>query len=247
LLLPPVRRLAARWIPIRADSAVHAVALSFSMLVLVNLAVTVGLGIRNLASALETSAGSEAFNPAPALWVQQLAFVAMALVGVGWLSRRSLVEALKRLGVVWPGLVQAVSGLGAGVGLALAVLVLEYLVSKAGVSTDAAVEKLTEQLLGPLTKSVSGILTLGIAAGLGEESLFRGALQPRFGLFLTALLFSLLHSTYGLTLSTLFVFLVGLALGLIRTRANTSTTMIVHAIYNMTLGVIAYLGVMQGV
>jgi len=84
-------------------------------------------------------------------------------------------------------------------------------------------------------------LTLGLAAALGEETIFRGALQPRFGLILTSLLFAIVHSNYGLSISTLVVFLLGIVLGLVRIRHNTSTSMIVHAIYNITLGLLAYL------
>ena len=86
---------------------------------------------------------------------------------------------------------------------------------------------------------------LGLAAALGEESIFRGAVQPKLGLLLTALLFALLHSQYGLSFSTVAVFGVGLILGVLRLRANTSTTMITHAVYNISLGLISYLGWLQ--
>ena len=48
MLLPPVRRLWARIIPIDSESPVHAVALSLSMLVVVNLLLTLGVGLGNL-------------------------------------------------------------------------------------------------------------------------------------------------------------------------------------------------------
>ncbi len=93
--------------------------------------------------------------------------------------------------------------------------------------------------------SAPGIMTLGLAAALGEESIFRGTLQPKFGLLLTTVLFALLHSQYGISFSTVAVFLVGLILGVLRLRANTSTSMITHAVYNMSLGLISYLGWLQ--
>jgi len=244
LLLRPVRRLAGRLMP-RFDplSSVHAVALSYSTLIAINLLVTIGFGIGNLS----TMVTGGTYNLLPLLWAQDLAAAGMALVGVGWLSRRNLAGALARLGIVPPTPLQAVLGLGLGVVLAIVILVVEYLASTVGITAGADVEKLTEQLLGPLTRSAAGILTMGLAAALGEESVFRGALQPRFGLVYTALLFALLHGTYGLSFATLLVFVVGLILGLVRQRANTSTTMILHAVYNMTLGVVAYVGVMQRV
>jgi membrane protease YdiL (CAAX protease family) len=169
----------------------------------------------------------------------------MALVGVGWLARRPFGSALERLGVVVPTWRQAAAGMGTGLLLVPAIILLEHLFSRVGMGPNPDVERLTEQMIGPLVASVPGILTLGLAAALGEETIFRGAMQPRFGLFLTAAIFALLHSNYGITLSTLLVFLVGLVLGVLRLRWNTTTSMIAHAIYNMTLGVIAYLGVMQ--
>ncbi len=70
-------------------------------------------------------------------------------------------------------------------------------------------------------------------------------MQPRFGLIFTTLLFALLHSTYGVSIATLIVFGVGLVLGLLRMRYNTTTAMVAHAVYNMTLGLIAMLGVLK--
>ena len=105
--------------------------------------------------------------------------------------------------------------------------------------SDADGGSLTEQLIGPLFQTPLGILSIGLAAGIGEEILFRGAMQPRFRLVLTALFFALLHSNYGITLSTLIVFLLGIVLGVIRSRYNTSTAMITHAAYNSTLALLA--------
>jgi len=245
LLLPPARRLCARIIPIEASSPVDTVALSFTALVLLNLLLTLGIGLGNLQHLMEAGAMKSGYNPVPGLWAQDILMAFMALVGVGWLSRASLGAALKRLAVVVPTLRQVGAGVGIGFLLVGAALVLEYVFKVAGVAPGDDVEKLTEQMLGPLFRSIVGILTLGLAAALGEESIFRGALLPKFGLILTSLLFALLHSNYGVSTATLAVFLVGMVLGLVRLRANTTTSMIVHAVYNMTLGVITYFGVMQ--
>jgi membrane protease YdiL (CAAX protease family) len=244
LLLPPVRRLLARLIPIDPRNTVHAVALAYAALILMNLLATLGLGLRNLASLMESGGR---YNPIPGLWAQDVTLALMALVGVGWLARRGLAGALRRLGVVRPTLRQAAAGVGIALGLVPLMLALEWLSRQAGIPSDDAVERLTEQLIGPLAQSAPGILTLGLAAALGEESIFRGALQPRFGLLFTTVIFALLHSQYGISISTALVFLVGLALGVVRMRTNTTTAMIVHAVYNMTLGLITYLGVMQNI
>jgi membrane protease YdiL (CAAX protease family) len=200
----------------------------------------------NLAEMMEANAAAGfQYNPTVGLWAQDITLVVMALVGVGWLARRGLGSALQRLKIVVPTAGQVAIGLGAGLLLVPLIILLEHLASAAGLGPDPNVARLTEQMMGPLLATVPGILTLGLAAALGEESVFRGALQPRFGLLLTTLLFTLLHSNYGISISTLFVFIVGLVLGLLRNRFNTSTTMITHAVYNMTLGVIAYLGLLE--
>ncbi len=245
LLLPPVRRVLARVLPIDAESPVHAVALSLSMLILVNLMVTLGVGLDTLTGVLAEGedSGTSGGATVAMLWVQQVLMALTAALGVGWLTRRSWAAAARRLGVVRPSSLDWITGIGTGLLLVPVVILLEYLASLAGIVADPDVEKLTEQLLGPLFRSPFGILTLGVAAALGEEPLFRGAAQPRFGLALTAALFALVHSNYGITLSTAIVFLLGLALGLLRMRRNTTTAMLAHAVYNISLGLLAYFSI----
>jgi uncharacterized protein len=246
LLLPPVRRLIAHVVPIDAGRTVHAVALSYSSLVLVNLLLTLGMGLSNLADTFQSSAEAGAsYNITALIWVQDLTMLVMALVGVGWLSRRRLQAAVQRLGVVVPTWTQAAVGLAVGLAMVPAILLLEYLARQLGLGANPDVERLTEQMLGPMLTSLPGVLTLGLAAALGEETVFRGALQPRFGLILTAILFALLHSNYGVTLSTVLVFLVGVVLGLLRQRGNTTVSMLTHATYNIALGLITYLSLVR--
>lgn len=246
LLTRPARRLFARFTPIDPAHPVHAVALSLCALVLINLAFTVAIGLDNLADMLQTSAQAGALsNPAPGLWAQNITFVLMGLIGVGFLARRNFKAALIRLGLVVPTVPQVIVAIVTGLVMVPLVIGAEALASKLGLGSSAGVERLTEQLIGPLTMSIPGILTLGLAAALGEETVFRGALQPRFGLVLTTLLFALLHSQYGFSFSTVAVFVVGLVLGILRMRANTTTSMITHAVYNSSLGLITFLGLLQ--
>lgn len=242
LLLPPVRRLFARFIPIDVASPVHAVSLALSVLVIIQLLFTMGVGLNNLADTLaEQEAAGVTTNTTLGLWVQQIMTAVFAFFGVGWLVRRGWSDTLRRLGLVVPTLGNVVLGLVIGLGMVPVVMGVERLSAQFNIGSDPGVEKLTEQLLGPLFTTPFGIITLGASAALGEETLFRGAVQPRFGFILTALLFALVHSNYGISLSTLIVFLLGLVLGVIRMRVNTSTTMIIHAVYNMSLGFLAYL------
>lgn len=245
LLLPSVRRALARLIPIDAGSPVHAVALSLSALIVIQLLFTLGIGLNNLAEILaEQAAVSDAGASATlvGLWVQQVMTAVFAFFGVGWLIRRDWPATLQRLGLVTPSLGNIALGIVVGLAMVPLVMLIEQVSAQFNVGVDPSVQKLTEQLLGPLLTSPWGIVTLGAAAALGEETIFRGAVQPRFGIILTALLFALVHSNYGISLSTLVVFLFGLLLGIVRNRTNTTTTMISHALYNMSLGLLAALG-----
>lgn len=234
LLIPPVRRGLAKWIPIQPDNRIHTFVLSASMLIWWYFFLFMAIGLELLANMIPAEE-----NPMPELWAQQITFFFMALVGVGWLSwRRTFKESLNRLGLVKPTLKQCLIGIGFGLFFVGVAQIIEVLFQIFGIVNDPHVETLTENMLGGLFGSVGGILTLGLSAALGEEAIFRGALQPRFGLLLTAVLFTVVHSNYGFSVSTLVVFLLALALGVLRNRYNTSTTMIVHATYNMTLGIL---------
>ncbi|MCL4371571.1 MAG: CPBP family intramembrane metalloprotease [Chloroflexi bacterium] len=236
LLLKPTRRAAARVIRIDLASTVHAVALSFTALVLANLLATLGLGLENLANQLANPGllASDVMTIA-VIWAQEIFWVVLALAGVGLFTRRNLSDALRRLGLEVPTLHQVGLGILLGVLLVPLVALMIGAATALGIPIDTGVEKLSERLFGPLARSLPGILTLGLAAGLGEETLLRGALQPRFGLVLTAALFALLHSTYGLTIVTVVVFVLGLVLGIVRQRNNTSTSMLTHATYNIVM------------
>ncbi len=241
LLLKPVRRWLAGFSTLDAGNPVHAVSASMTMFIPIYLAFTLGIGLNNLATQIATQVEETGRQPVTVglLWVQTALFVLIALIGVGWLTRRSFKESLVRLGVVAPTTRQVLIAVGVALLLVPAVMLLEAGANLIGLGADADVESLTEQLIGPLFQTPLGILSIGLAAGIGEEIVFRGAMQPRFSLVLTALLFALLHSNYGITLSTAIVFLLGVVLGIIRSRYNTSTAMITHAVYNSTLALLA--------
>lgn len=248
LLLPVARRAVGRFTALDADNPVHGVSLALTMLVFINLMITLGIGLDNLADMMASAQSMqgdvvESRDPTLSIWVQQLLTALLAMVGVGWLSRRDWGATLARLGIERMDGRQWLVGVGAGVGMVPVVVLLEAVLSQFGWGAQADVGRLTEMLIGGLFETPFGILTLGLAAALGEEAIFRGAMQPRFGLWLTSILFALVHSNYGITFSTLIVLLLGLLLGWLRIRYNTTTAMVTHAVYNMSLGLLAYLGV----
>ena len=78
----------------------------------------------------------------------------------------------------------------------------------------------------------SGLL-VAVLAAICEEILFRGALQPVFGLVISSLFFTALHLQYALTPAALILFVVALGFGLLRKHVSTTAAIIAHALYNI--------------
>lgn len=247
LLIPAVRMPVALFTNLDPRNLVHGVALSMTMLIFVNTAVTLGIGLdnyTNIISAQNAATDNNSNSLIITLWIQQLGTALISMIGVGWLVRRDWRATLERLGISSLSLKEVLVGAGVGLALIPFVMLIEYISSEFlqfGIDPDVAA--LSEELFGPMLSTPWGIITIGLAAALGEETLFRGATQPRFGLIFTALAFAIVHSNYGLSVSTIIVFLIGLLLGLIRNRHSTSMSMVVHAVYNSSLGLITYLGI----
>ncbi|MBK6325420.1 MAG: CPBP family intramembrane metalloprotease [Chloroflexi bacterium] len=131
-----------------------------------------------------------------------------------------------------------------GIGWIVVLVVLQALGGALWTLMDSSQAKLVENISGELLGNIDTFgewLLLAMATGLGEELLFRGALQPVFGLGFTALLFAFAHVQYGLTPVTLVVFVIGIVLGLIRRKHGTAVSIFVHSGYNFALGMISLL------
>lgn len=86
----------------------------------------------------------------------------------------------------------------------------------------------------------SQIVQISIVAGLSEEILFRAALQPIIGIWLTSLLFIGVHGyirfkTTGHAIFTLFTFLLSFLLGLLFMQFGILSAILAHAIYDIIL------------
>jgi len=101
------------------------------------------------------------------------------------------------------------TALGAGFGLAI--------VFATWLARDLdPVRRINDELASLLGRPGSGaIAVLAVSSSVGEEILFRGALQPLIGLWPTALLFGLLHGATQrrLRLWAAFAFVAGVLLG----------------------------------
>jgi membrane protease YdiL (CAAX protease family) len=162
--------------------------------------------------------------------VSLLTDVPLALAGVGFLMRRDLKQSLARLGFVPMTIREFVQTVFVAVLLVLAVVLFEF-AEKAWFPELHALENRFPLEFADVSPFL-GIPALSLAAGVGEEAIFRGALQPRFGIILTSLLFAALHFQYQLPGITL-IFFIGVLLGIMRNRRSTTFTACVHMVYDV--------------
>lgn len=226
----PIRRDMAAFIPIDPASPVHALALTLAVCFF-------GTQLTFLAFT-DVLASDRAQPPLTILdlFLNEVPFLVLALAGVGLFLRRNLAGASGRLGVVvpawWhPALALAAAGLFYAIASGSDALDHRWAPSVAQ-SVDATTQHLFGGLTGPL-----GIAAVALLPGICEEILFRGALQPRIGLIATALLFTSIHTQYGLSMDTGAIFVIAIGLGLIRKYANTTTSITSHVAYNLLAGI----------
>jgi membrane protease YdiL (CAAX protease family) len=230
LLLRPVREGVARVLPLDPTSGLDVTAL-FLVVILLGYLIGNQLSVDVLA---EQARSGPSLQPIDVI-AQELPFLVAAFLGVGLFTRRSLTASLDRLGLVRPTTWQVCLGLAAA-GLFLAfsggVEALSQLLTP---QLAQKVNTANQRLFGRLGDPV-GVATIALAAGICEETLFRGALQPRLGLILTSIAFAAVHSQYGISLDVLAVFVLALCLGTIRRFTNTTTAIVAHVTYNAMVG-----------
>jgi uncharacterized protein len=226
----PIRRDMAGFLQIDPDNPVHALALSLAV-VFFGTQVTFIVFTDVLAADRATPALTIAD-----LFLNETPFLILALAGVGLFMRRNVAATGSRLGLIvpaWWHVALALAAAGAFFGLASGSDALSHAWSPdLARKVDATTQHLFGQLSGPV-----GIAAVALIPGLCEEILFRGALQPRIGLVATALLFTAIHTQYGLSVDTVAIFLIAVGLGLIRKYANTTASCTCHISYNLLAGI----------
>ena len=173
--------------------------------------------------------------------------LAVAALGVGIGVRRGLGETLARLGY-GPLSFKQIGVVALFVAVALV----------AGTAVNVLFAALQPELFGifvrtgealygvrdlTLAQTVLFGLLLGLGAAVGEETLFRGAVQPVFGILATSVLFACMHTQYGPSLALLDLFLFSVGVGLLRRWMNTTATFAAHASYNFLLVMLGYFGI----
>lgn len=171
------------------------------------------------------------------LYYNGLGLVMLAMCGVGIFVARNPKATLERLGLVKPTLMQV----AIGVFMIFFTFAYDWVWSLYTHNQSGLeyAEKLTRYNEGTFSAgggaAPSFVLALftGLCAGIGEETLIRGALQPVFGIFPAAFLHGVLHGQFSHA-PMLILQVAGWStiMGIVRRYTNTTTTIITHAGFN---------------
>ncbi|MBI5668946.1 MAG: CPBP family intramembrane metalloprotease [Chloroflexi bacterium] len=230
---PAARERLRRWIGERGtydpDSSVHTAGVVLSLTLL---SITIGqLVLSGGLSGLAQNVELEGVSPG-ALVLQGVLMVAAAFLGVGLAIRRTLAQSLERLGLRLPTVADVTWGIGMGVLLYMALLVMATLWALVVPAEQIQQQNAAAEQIAQAFDTLPLALLLSATAAVSEEILFRGALQPVFGLGLTSVFFALVHMQYTLTPATIIIFVVALGLGWLRRRQSTTAAIIAHFVYN---------------
>lgn len=170
-------------------------------------------------------------------------YLGLALLGVGWLTRRTFTAVIERLDLRLPHRRDWLEGLAAAGAL--------FMLAQAGVALWAELVPPAEfemqtsaarRIFDAFNVSLLAGICLALGSALGEEILFRGALQPVFGIVVSSLFFVLIHAQYLLTPAAFILFGVSLGFGWLRFHRGVSAAIIGHAAYNLLPFLIHRLG-----
>lgn len=237
------RQQIAHWLGAQAsfnpDSFVHRTALILAVLLLAysTIEIIAAGGVQGLAESLETQEIG-LFDAVANLFIMPVA----ALLGVGFLMRRNAHETAERLDLRMPTSDDLIWGLGTALGCLIFIFIVAGLMSLV-LSPEIMAEQgaASEQIARAFSGSLLLAFLAALSAAVGEEILFRGALQPVFGLIPTTLFFALLHSQYTFTPAAAMIVVVGGAMGWLKNRQSTTAAIIAHFVYNFVQLGLAYL------
>lgn len=229
-LLKPVRLSLARVTPLDPTSPIDMSGLAMILAV---------IAFSALSFTISNSSTDNATNVTGSVTIASLVinvvtFVSIAYVCVGYRIWRTGPEATERLGLTVPSIRTAA--------IALILVVPSFVLSLIGsaltVAFQPGVVDNLQQTMDKMTTGVQnplGAILLGLSTGVGEELLFRGAIQPRFGIVIASLCWVLLHAQYDLTFVLVGLFGIGILLGLERKYLGTTASIITHASYNVAV------------
>ncbi|PKL65671.1 MAG: CPBP family intramembrane metalloprotease domain-containing protein [Methanomicrobiales archaeon HGW-Methanomicrobiales-3] len=244
-----IRGQLSRVLPFNPDSHIHSVALccvlALIAMPLVPLLLTGNAPFLNpelqavLGIGLEEPGSTVKLDTFSLIWT-----VIGSFFLVGLFVRRDIRGTLERLGLVRPTLQQVAIGIASGILLVTVFWFFDeavvMLFTAWGIPTtdETMVNNLFMVSFTPLAAVIASI-----SAGLGEELSVRGVIQPRFGILVSALVFTSLHAYQYAWDGLLSVLLVGICFGILRKYTNTSTSAISHGVYDLVLFALIIAGI----
>ena len=176
--------------------------------------------------------------------INQLPLLVIGVLGVGFGVRRNFRETLARLGY-GPITLRQLGVVAVFVAAALAFnFAADALFRILQPGLYEQVGEITGTTQSPVGLSLASALlfatVIGLGAAAGEETLFRGAVQPALGIVAASVLWASLHVQYGPSISVIYIFLLSIAFGILRNRINTTATFIAHAAHNFLAVLLAY-------
>jgi membrane protease YdiL (CAAX protease family) len=207
------------------DSLVHLTAIVLSLLVITGIFVSYWLsgGTEAAAEAMSQISGGEVL-------LQNLVWVMVAFLGVGFAIRRGETSTLRRLDLRIPNQDDWVWGVGVGMGLLVVSIIIGLILT--AILDEVGSEAAENQVETLASLGLPTITLLLIAIAIGEELFFRGAMQPVFGNVLVTLFFVSMHTQTLFAPLILGLVAVSLILGWLRDRHSTSAAIIAHFCYN---------------
>lgn len=224
-----LQQLLGRTAGFNPQSPVHitAVILTATMLSLTIGQLILSGGVSGLAQTYETQGVSlrdVVFN--------QVIWLVFALLGVGLFLRRTPSETMARLGLRFPTTSDVIWGVGIGL-LSFGLIIVFGLISVALFSPEQLEsQNAASAQIARAFGTVPAAFLMSAAVAVGEEVLFRGALQPVFGVAFTSIFFVVLHVQYALSPATIALLAVTLLLAYLRRARSTTAAIIAHFVYN---------------
>lgn len=182
--------------------------------------------------------------------LQTVLQVTASFLGVGYAIRRTGPASFRRLGLRIPTADDLKYGIGGGfatLGILMGFGIVMTIVQQALGTTAIEDANAANVALSSAFATLPMALLVSLCASVGEEILFRGALQPIFGNLLVSIIFALLHTQSLFSLGIIILFVISLFIGWIRDRSSTTGAMIAHFIYNFVQLLLVIAAVESGV
>jgi membrane protease YdiL (CAAX protease family) len=212
-----------------SESLIHLVAMVL-VLCLVNYLFTnfvISGGLNGVAQSIQENGISLA-----SLVFQGVMFVIVACLGVGLAIRRTPQQAFERLGLKLPTPQNVLAGLLVGILMIILSLTMTFIWIQLVTPEQYAQQSAAAAQIESQFNTIQAAFLLALSSAISEEILFRGAMQPIFGIPLTTIFFVIFHDQYTLTPAMLIILVVGTVLALLRRYQGTGSAIIAHFVYN---------------